>query len=58
MPKYFALAEETLIEVLQHLEKDATALLYSKVQKAIPVQHQEATAPTTPVTTEGTATTN
>lgn len=38
MPRYFALTEETLKEVLTHLEKDATALLYSKVQKALPVQ--------------------
>jgi len=53
MTKWFALTEETLKEVLTHLEKDATALLYSKVQKALPVVEAPAApdVPQTPGTT-------
>lgn len=38
MPKYFALTQETLQEVLAHLSKDPVAGLYQKVAQALPVQ--------------------
>ena len=45
MPKYFALTQETLQEVLKHLTHDPAAALYEKVSQALPVQEN---APVTP----------
>lgn len=38
MPKYFALTQEVLQEVLKHLTNDPAAALYEKVSQALPVQ--------------------
>jgi hypothetical protein len=58
MAKWFALTEETLKEVLTHLEKDATALLYSKVSRALPVQEATpAPQPQAPAPTDAGVTT-
>jgi hypothetical protein len=50
MPKYFALTQEVLQEVLKHLTNDPAAALYEKVSQALPVQETPTVTP--PETTE------